>query len=169
MTNIELLSQQLADAEATLEVASASHKHANDRANAIRARMAELECRRQELQVRRVNGAASQGDQAELLLLGGDLQLLAETLREAEQEAATFDLNAMRAAYDTARHALDRAAADERLAMLLEKAKECEALFIRLCAAVQDAGREVGKPNLSQCWLPSREFRLLVGREWAPA
>jgi len=167
--SIEHLSNRLAEAEADLAQAAAIHHEAQTRADAIRSRIGELEGRRQDLKVRRINGAAQPSDDGELLLLAGDIDLLRERLVTAQAEADALRPGIQQSAYESAKFAFDRAAADERLAILISKAQETEGLFLRLCAEIQEAGRAVSKPHLSHCWTPSRDFRRAVAIEWPPA
>lgn len=161
MTNVNHAARLLAQAEADLSAAQALHDTAAEKAQAVRQRLAEKEQRHQELAARRVNGNAAPGDEAELILLSGDIPMLQDALAEVENDIPS--IAGQQSAVDQRRQDFDDATRAARLEVLKDKATQADALLCRLMHDIEAAG---GGLNLCQLWLPSPTLQRTVDREF---
>lgn len=155
------LQVQLAATESALEAAA-------NKVLDIQRKQADIKAQQREISARRIAGTSTDQDAAELEALTTDAALLTEMLTSAVGDQKRADPHDLRAAVSQAEHDWNHHLHGERLAALAGKAKEVDALLLRLIADIRQAGAAVGKHQLAECWTPSRALYECVGREFAP-
>lgn len=164
MNELQPLADHLAAAEADLAAATARRDEAVSYAQDVRNRLDEKARRKHELACRRVNGGAQPGDDAELILLAGDMGVLEKALADAEE--AIPSIATQQAVASRCRYMLETATAAAKQRILVEKATAADALLCRLIEEIVAGG---GGLNLLDLWQPSRALHVTICREFPPA
>ncbi len=150
--------EQVARAEHELKQASTRHASAVEKVNSIRGRIEWSQARQQAITASRLNGSASDADNAEFSALDGDLTSLKTMLVEAEAAANALDPVDARSRLAMAKAQHEREQLDAEYQAVSAKATELDLALCRAIAAAHALGRRLGHVSLSQSWRPSTEL-----------
>ncbi len=170
------LAQNLALAEQALSRKLVLRQAADGKTDAILQRIDDLDDQRREISERRANGQNASTDAAELALLNSDIELLQTSLAEAKAAASEVTTVTEQVVVDTTRFAWENHQQKAKLAAMVSKAQEIDALLCRAIDEIRKTGDAVTPPvtglmvtpNLSNYWRPSRTLQTIINREFAP-
>lgn len=155
--------QHLAHAERRLTEKQAAYAEAQDRLNAIRARLDAINGERDKLVLAQREGAATPRDGLKFAALNKDASDLQAALAEAQAEAdALRPTEADQKAVNNAQAMLAKHEAAVKLSALQGKAAELDALLVRIIGDIREAGRLTGEIQLYRLWTPSPELDRII-------
>lgn len=155
---------QVAEARRILDNATAEHQAANEKAQAIRERIAASTLRQSAITAARINGTSSPAEAAEYAALAGDVEALQKMLTVAQAASASL-LADQNAAADKLRlieqqHQL----AQTQLAFdaLKTRAEKLEAAFCDCVAQLHGQGQKLGNVSLVMSYRPTQRLANIV-------
>jgi hypothetical protein len=161
-TYVDNAAVYVAAAQAELERANEVHAVAAAEVRALQARIDEAEARRTSITANRLAGKSNQGDAAEFVALGADLEVLHRMFNDADSFADSLAPVEQRAALSQANEALRGAEAEAVFAGLTARVAAIESTLIGAVRALSDAGKVLGHFHLSVSYRSSDELRRLI-------
>lgn len=137
-----------AEAEQALEEAQA-------KADALASKIANARARQQAITTARLEGEGTDGEAAEFVALGGDIEVLTGMHEEASAALQSLGRTALAANNDvlTLTQSLERAAAEAKYQAIAARTAEIEALLCKSIALQFEAGQAIGRgPLISNSW-----------------
>lgn len=153
-------------ARARLELEAAQHEQAQAQAEleTIETRLQDSQQRQANITAARMAGTSKEGDAAEFMALGGDIDYLAKMRTEAAQTVArlrgiTVSKNELlqRAEFELKHHI-----ETVNHAVLSEKTRQIEALYIQSLRMTVEAGKVIGHHNVRESFTVSETIREVV-------
>jgi hypothetical protein len=149
--------EMLAEARRALSEVTAARQSAVEKTAAIRTRIAESRTTLSTLTASRLEARASEGDNAQFVIVSADLSALQTMLETAESVEAGIDVHHAQAHLRQVEKSLEREQAQEAFNALTDRAAK---LDDALCNCVRDlhaAGLKAGRqPSLVMSWTPSK-------------
>jgi hypothetical protein len=146
----------VAEARRALAEVTAARQAAVEKTAAIRTRIDQSRSILATLTASRLEGRATEGDNAQFVIVSADIVALQAMLENAEGVEKAIDVHPAQEHLRTVEKALERELAAEAFNALTERAAKLDAA---LCDCVRDlhaAGLKAGRqPSLSMSWTPS--------------
>lgn len=164
MSDMSYHATQLAQARHALVVAEEKQAEALMRVENLKERIFNIDAKRKEITGRRVVGKHTDTDIAEFGVLTADMDVLAELLETAEEQAEELEPHTQRDDVRLAEDAVRECERRETVDALHYRAKQLEALFVGCLAELARQALASGRINLRDVYLPSEELKTVTSR-----